>query len=68
MGAALGAAMVELEQQILRGRPRTEERYQRRDEISTTAGDGSRLSIELPPEPPAPVPADAPSSKAARRG
>jgi hypothetical protein len=45
---AIGGALVEFEQQIFRGRPRVEERFTRRDEVSLAATDGGRLIIGLP--------------------
>ena len=44
----IGGALVEFEQQIMRGRPRTEQRYLRREPDTAASSDGGILSIELP--------------------
>ena len=44
----IGGALVEFEQQIMRGRPRTEQRYLRREQDTAAASDGGTLSIKLP--------------------
>jgi hypothetical protein len=44
----IGGALVEFEQQIFRSRPRVEERFTRRDEVSLAATDGGRLVVGLP--------------------
>jgi hypothetical protein len=45
---AIGGALVAVEQQIFRGTPRVEERFQQRDEASLAAADGGTLVIDLP--------------------
>jgi hypothetical protein len=50
MTSAIGGALVDLEQAILRARPTVEERYERRDEVTLAATDGVELVIGLPPE------------------
>ncbi|HSL33546.1 MAG TPA: hypothetical protein VK871_07840 [Candidatus Limnocylindrales bacterium] len=50
MTSAIGGALVDLEQAILRARPTVEERYERRDEVTLAATDGGELVIEMPPE------------------
>jgi hypothetical protein len=55
----VGGALVEFEQQIMRGRPRTEERHLRRESDTAASSDGGSLSIELPNDSVAgPPPAD----------
>jgi hypothetical protein len=56
LSRAIGGALVDFEQQIFRGRPRVEERFQRRDEVSLAAGDGGTLVVGLPEQegPPGP--------------
>ena len=44
----VGGALVEFEQQIMRGRPRTEQRYLRREADTATSSEGGILSIQLP--------------------
>ena len=44
----VGGALVEFEQQIMRGRPRTEERYLRREPDTAASSEGGVLSIQLP--------------------
>lgn len=45
---AIGGALVNFEQEIIRGRPHVEERYTRRDEVTMTSAAGGELRIELP--------------------
>ena len=52
MTSAIGGALVDLEQRIFRGEPRVEERYERRDEVTLTATEGSTLVVGLPGDPP----------------
>jgi hypothetical protein len=51
MTSAIGGALVDLEQRIFRGEPRVEERYERRDEVTLTATEGSTLVVGLPGDP-----------------
>jgi hypothetical protein len=44
----VGGALVEFEQQIMRGRPRVEKRYLVREQDTASSSDGGKLSIELP--------------------
>jgi hypothetical protein len=44
----VGGALVEFEQQIMRGRPRVEKRYLIREQDSAASSDGGMLSITLP--------------------
>ena len=44
----VGGALVEFEQQIMRGRPRVEKRYLIREQDTATSSEGGILSIELP--------------------
>jgi hypothetical protein len=49
MTSAIGGMLVNLEQQLLRSRPEAQQRFDRRDEMTTTAADGDGLLvIELP--------------------
>jgi hypothetical protein len=52
--------MVDLEQHLLRARPRVEERHRRRDEVTLAAADGSTVTVGLPDTDDGPdVPGDA---------
>ena len=44
----VGGALVEFEQQIMRGRPRVEKRYLIREQDTVASSDGGMLVVELP--------------------
>ena len=53
MTSAIGGLLVNLEQQLLRSRPEVQERFERRDELTTTATDADGvLVIGMPDDTP----------------
>ena len=62
----VGGALVEFEQQIMRGRPRVEQRYLRPEEDTTASSEGGMLSIRFPTDPGAPTADGEPTGPADR--